>query len=70
MTSIARAPPSFRRPQSKTKCQQDPNSIACKEEKLSKIRSQTAVWDLSASSKAGQEIASLQADIKKNERLN
>jgi|AP59_1055472.scaffolds.fasta_scaffold425815_2 hypothetical protein len=54
------------KPQPKTECQRDPNSVACLEEQLSGIRSQTAVWDLSPSSTLGKKITELQNAIKKN----
>ena len=53
------------KPQPKTECQRDPNSVACLEEQLSGIRSQTAVWDLSSNTATGRKIDELVVAIKK-----
>ena len=62
MTSIARPRPTPRRPKPQ------PCDLECQ---LSKLRSQTDVWDLSTNTKEGRKIVELTAEIeKKNERLN
>jgi len=61
MTTIARPRPTPRRQKAQ------PCDLECQ---LSKLRSQTDVWDLSAKTATGRKIVELEADIKKNERLN
>ena len=57
--------PRPRQPALKSKCQQDPNSIACLEEQISGIRSQTAVWDLSSQTATGRKLDELIAALQK-----
>ena len=62
MTSIAPPQRSRRPPQIK--------KTVTLESQLSALRSQTDVWDLSSKTATGRKIDELEAEIKKNERLN
>jgi len=58
-----------RKPQQKTKCQLDSNSIACFEEQISGIRSQTSVWDLSLKTALGRKLSELVAALQKKRMM-
>ena len=47
-----------------------PTKSVTLESQLSELRSQTDVWDLSSKTSTGRKIDELEAEIKKNERLN
>jgi len=47
----------------KTQCDKDPDSLACLEEKLSNLRSQTSNWNI------GEQVKSLQTQIQKKRKI-
>ena len=50
-------------PQSKSKCQKNPDSLECLEEQLSNLRSQTSRWNI------GGDVSRLQALIQKKRMI-